>query len=106
MPSLTAYQKAPQFVRDLWQTLLDKDDRSSPAEYPEMCLITFEEFERYLADAGEQHSDAIFAAYLGVGVLEIMCKKAGLALAATRAKEIALELDKAFPGLATRSALR
>lgn len=49
--TLTAYQKAPTYVRDLWQTLLDKDDRNSPAEYPEMCLITFEEFERYLADA-------------------------------------------------------
>lgn len=28
----------------LWQELLDKDDRTSPAEYPEMALITWDEF--------------------------------------------------------------
>lgn len=26
-----------------WQTLLDKDDRTSPLEYPDMCLITKDE---------------------------------------------------------------
>lgn len=49
--TLTAYQTAPSYIRDLWQDLMEKDDRNSPAEYPEMCLITFEEFERYLAAA-------------------------------------------------------
>lgn len=32
----------------LWQDLLDKDDRTSPAEYPDMALITRDEFEGYL----------------------------------------------------------
>ncbi len=40
--------------RALWQTLLDKDDRTSPAEYPEMALITFEEF----CDAFDVGADA------------------------------------------------
>lgn len=33
----------------LWQELLEKDDRTSPVEYPDMALITFEEFCTYLA---------------------------------------------------------
>ncbi|WP_143748402.1 Lar family restriction alleviation protein [Mesorhizobium carmichaelinearum] len=35
-------------VKALWQELLEKDDRTSPAEYPDMALITFEEFAAYL----------------------------------------------------------
>lgn len=31
---LTAYQKADPVHRELWQDLMDKDDRNSPAEYP------------------------------------------------------------------------
>jgi hypothetical protein len=27
-------------LEECWQALLDKDDRTSPAEYPDMCLIT------------------------------------------------------------------
>ncbi|TCV66326.1 hypothetical protein [Neorhizobium sp. S3-V5DH] len=34
-----------------WQTLLDKGDRTSPSEYPEMCLITREELQNFLVDA-------------------------------------------------------
>lgn len=49
--TLTAYQKADPCIRDLWQNLMEKDDRNSPAEYPEMCLITFEEFQGYIATA-------------------------------------------------------
>lgn len=42
--TLSLEQKAREEVAGLWQDLLDVDDRTSPAEYPEMCLITFEEF--------------------------------------------------------------
>lgn len=35
----------------LWQDLLDKSDRTSPAEYPDHALITFEEFCDYLQAA-------------------------------------------------------
>lgn len=35
----------------LWQELCDADDRTSPAEFPNMCLITKEELTRFLADA-------------------------------------------------------
>ncbi|MCM2294782.1 hypothetical protein NAC44_20865 [Allorhizobium sp. BGMRC 0089] len=34
-----------------WQSLLDKDDRTSPPEYPDMCLITRGELEAFLVDA-------------------------------------------------------
>jgi hypothetical protein len=30
-----------------WQELCDKDDRTSPAEHPDMCLITREELSLY-----------------------------------------------------------
>ena len=31
-------------INGLWQDQLEKDDRTSPEEYPDMALITFEEF--------------------------------------------------------------
>lgn len=31
-----------------WQDLVDKDDRTSPEEYPDMALITFEELRDYM----------------------------------------------------------
>lgn len=34
-----------------WQALLDKDDRTSPEEYPDMCLITRAELSDFLVDA-------------------------------------------------------
>ena len=33
-----------ELIRELWQDLLDQDDRTSPPEYPNMALITFDEF--------------------------------------------------------------
>jgi len=41
-----------------WQALLDKDDRTSPAEYPDMCLITREELSRFLVDASFKWHEA------------------------------------------------
>ncbi len=38
-------QSSRWLIADLWQDLLDKDDRTSPEEYPDMALITREEFE-------------------------------------------------------------
>ena len=43
-----------------WQDLLEKDDRTSPAEYPDMALITFTEFSAALQSAhaaGEAEGD-------------------------------------------------
>lgn len=48
---LTKYQTASPLIQYLWQDLMEKDDRNSPAEYPEMCLITFEEFAGYIEAA-------------------------------------------------------
>lgn len=53
------------------------------------------------------HQDqTIYAAYLGIRVLRTMCRKAKLSLAEQRCKELLIELDVAFPGLAGRAALR
>jgi hypothetical protein len=38
-------------IESIWRDLLDKDDRTSPAEYPEMCLITKEELQDYMERA-------------------------------------------------------
>jgi len=53
-----------------------------------------------------EQDEAIYAAFLGICVLRTMCHKAHLPLAEQRAKELLIELDTAFPGLAGRSALR
>ena len=34
----------PSEWADLWRDLCEKDDRTSPEEYPDMALLTFEEF--------------------------------------------------------------
>ncbi|MGM4906305.1 Lar family restriction alleviation protein [Tardiphaga sp. 866_E4_N2_1] len=33
---------------DAWHELVEKDDRNSPEEYPEMCLITIEELRNFM----------------------------------------------------------
>lgn len=38
-------------VESLWQDLIEKDDRTSPEEYPEHALITFDELADYIARA-------------------------------------------------------
>lgn len=43
--------EAEQLTEKAWQELLEKDDRSSPTEYPEMALISFEELRGYILDA-------------------------------------------------------
>lgn len=35
--------RASDFANEVWRDLLEKDDRTSPAEYPEMCLIDHDE---------------------------------------------------------------
>lgn len=37
-------------IGEIWQELLDKDDRTSPAEYPEMVLISFDELAQIVED--------------------------------------------------------
>ncbi len=36
---------------DAWHDLVEKDDRNSPEEYPEMCLISFEELRDFMRRA-------------------------------------------------------
>jgi hypothetical protein len=39
----------PTDAAAMWQELLEKDDRTSPAEYPDHALITFEELQEFLS---------------------------------------------------------
>lgn len=39
------------WIKEQWQRLMDKDDRNSPSEYPDMCLITAKEFWELATDA-------------------------------------------------------
>ena len=48
-------------IERLWQSLLDKDDRNSPEEYPDMAMLTFEEFAGYIRAATDPHSERIAA---------------------------------------------
>ena len=57
----------------------------------------------------KDQEDAIYAAYLGICVLQTMCRKVGLDLAVTRSQELLTELGTAFPFIPERvglSALR
>ena len=40
-------------IERLWQSLLDKDDRNSPEDYPDMAMLTFDEFSNYINHALE-----------------------------------------------------
>ncbi len=53
----------------------------------------------------EHQQDTIFAAYLGICVLQTMCRKAGLKMGEQRAKELLVELSEAFPFIGERVAL-
>lgn len=45
-------------IETLWKDLIEKNDRTSPAEYPDMVLITKEEFSEALRNAREEGLDA------------------------------------------------
>ena len=56
-----------------------------------------------------QQRDAIYAAYLGICVLQTMCRKVGLTMAVERSGALLTELGTAFPFITERvaqSALR
>jgi hypothetical protein len=48
---------------ELWQDLLDKDDRTSSLEYPTMALISFDEFRDYLSAAASEREAAAMRAF-------------------------------------------
>ncbi len=47
-------KEASAAVKEAWRDLLEKDDRTSPADYPDMALITFEEFAAIAASGVEE----------------------------------------------------
>lgn len=52
-----------------------------------------------------EQEDAIYAAYLGICVLETTCRKARLEMGAQRAKELLVELGTEFPFIPERVAV-
>lgn len=42
-----------ELARDAWTDLVDKDDRTSPEEYPDMALITAEELREFMERAAQ-----------------------------------------------------
>ena len=56
-----------------------------------------------------EQENSIYAAYLGICVLQTMCRKVGLTMAVQRSTELLTELGTEFPFIAeqvARSALR
>ena len=47
---------------EAWQDLVERSDRTSPAEYPDMALITSEELEYYMRASAVSDIDPIHAA--------------------------------------------
>lgn len=62
MPRVDLTASIP-LIADLWQDVLDKDDRTSPPEYPDMALLTAGEFQENLlyfgADVHNRARDAV-----------------------------------------------
>lgn len=52
----------------------------------------------------KEQEDAIYAAYLGICVLQTMCRKVGLTMAVDRSTDLLKELGAAFPFIAERVA--
>lgn len=52
----------------------------------------------------KQQEDAIYAAYLGICVLQTMCRKVGLSLAVERSQSLLTELGTVFPFIHERVA--
>lgn len=50
----------------------------------------------------KDQEDAIYAAYLGICVLQTMCRKAGLVMGVQRSTELLTELSTAFPAMYER----
>lgn len=46
-----AVLRGPKAIDDCWRDLSERDDRTSPAEYPDMCLITRAELAAFMAFA-------------------------------------------------------
>jgi hypothetical protein len=49
-------------IDEIWQDLLDKDDRNSPEEYPDMVLVTQPELEAIIGDALAERDDQVTSA--------------------------------------------
>ena len=54
MVSGSSTKDIPTDVAEAWQELCEKDDRTSPAEHPDMCLITRDELLGYMSLASAE----------------------------------------------------
>ena len=53
-------------AEDLWQELVEMDDRTSPEEYPDHALITREEFFGFLAIVREEAAKVADVYHVGL----------------------------------------
>lgn len=53
-------------AEDAWMDLVEKTDRTSPAEYPEMVLITFEELRDYMREFADREIERLREALAGL----------------------------------------
>lgn len=60
-------------IVSIWQDLCDKDDRTSPEEYPDMCLITRDELEALLL--AEREDCALLAFSVVMRTLTVASRK-------------------------------
>jgi hypothetical protein len=56
---MTATPDIDAMATELWQELLDKDDRTSPEDYPDMALITRDELVDFLHVIAEAERDRL-----------------------------------------------
>jgi NTP pyrophosphatase (non-canonical NTP hydrolase) len=47
----------PQVLSRFWQSLLEKDDRSSPADRPEYVLVSYDELDQFSRDIAQRRRD-------------------------------------------------
>ena len=57
----TSAAEQNDLIERFWQSLLDKDDRNSPEEYPDMAMLTFDEFAGYIREVADPHAAQIAA---------------------------------------------
>lgn len=92
-------------------------DYADPRAPDQLALVHRGDLSRALADRThknaawecwrtEEKENAVYAAYLGICVLQTMCHKTNLRLAEQRCIELIAELGAAFPHFAGRAALR
>lgn len=63
-PELSPMTTHEARAREFWKELVEKTDRTSPVEYPDMALITFDELAALLAQVEAETREALMQSIL------------------------------------------